>query len=164
MSYPLSNHEIKQLSKDLESDRVERKRSASDGNKIRRSLCAFANDLPNHGQPGFLFIGIEDDGSCSGISVSDQLLKDLAAMRDDGNIIPLPSITVQERILDGCEVAVVVVQPSLIPPVRYRGRVWVRIGPTTRQATVEEEQRLAERRTASDLHRLTKNQQMLTSA
>ena len=44
-----------------------------------------------------------------------------------------------------------VVQPSLIPPVRYRGRVWVRIGPTTRQATVEEEQRLAERRTASDL-------------
>ena len=151
MSYPLSNHEIKQLSKDLESDRVKRKRSASDGNKIRRSLCAFANDLPNHGQPGLLFIGIEDDGRCSGISVSDQLLKDLAAMRDDGNIIPLPSITVQKRILDGCEVAVMVVQPSSIPPVRYRGRVWVRIGPTTRQATVEEEQRLAERRTSGDL-------------
>ncbi len=151
MSYPPSGHEIEQLSKDLESDRVERKRSLSDGNKIRRSLCAFANDLPNHGQPGLLFIGLEDDGSCSGISISDELLKDLAGMRDDGNIIPLPSITVQERTLDGCEVAVMAVQPSSAPPVRYRGRVWVRIGPTTRQATAEEEQRLAERRTAGDI-------------
>ncbi len=136
---------------DLESDRVERKRSASDGGKIRRSVCAFANDLPNHGQPGVLLIGVEDDGSYSGISVSDQLLKDLAAVRDDGNTIPLPSITVEKRDLGGCEVTVMVVEPSWNPPVRYRGRVWVRIGPTTRTATAEEEQRLSERRAAGDL-------------
>ncbi|MCY4622830.1 MAG: putative DNA binding domain-containing protein [bacterium] len=136
---------------DLESDRVERKRSASDGGKIRRSVCAFANDLPNHGQPGVLLVGVEDDGSFSGISVSDQLLKDLAAVRDDGNTILLPSITVEKRVLGGCEVAVMVVEPAWNPPVRYRGRVWVRIGPTTRTATAEEEQRLSERRAAGDL-------------
>ena len=151
MSYPFSDNELERLCKDLESDRVERKRSASDGGKIRRSVCAFANDLPNHGQPGVLFIGVEEDGSYSGLSVSDRLLKNLAAVRDDGNTIPLPSITVEKRLLDGCEVAVMVVEPSRSPPVRYNGRVWVRVGPTTRQATVEEEQRLAERRTASDL-------------
>lgn len=151
MNYPLPDAELKRLSKDLESDRVERKRSASDGTKIRRSVCAFANNLPAYGRPGILLVGVEDDGSCSGISVSDKLLKDLAGVRDDGNTIPLPSITVEKRVLDGYEVAVMVVEPSPNPPVRYRGRVWVRIGPTTRLATAEEEQRLSERRTAGDL-------------
>lgn len=150
MRHPLSDKELERLSKDLESDRVERKRSASDGGKIRRSLCAFANDLPNRGQPGLLFIGVEDDGSYSDIKVDDRLLRDLAGMRD-GNILPLPSVVVEKRVLGGYEVAVVIVQPSRNPPVRYNGRVWVRIGPTTRQATAEEEQRLAERRTAGDL-------------
>ncbi|MCY4371519.1 MAG: putative DNA binding domain-containing protein [bacterium] len=151
MVFPFSDGSLERLSKDLESDRVERKRSAADRHKIRRNVCAFANDLPNHEQPGVVFIGIEDDGTCSGIVISDQLLRTLADMRDDGNIIPLPSLTVEKRELGGCEVAVVVVQPSRSPPVRYNGRVWVKIGPTVRQATPEEEQRLAERRRAGDL-------------
>jgi len=53
---------------------------------------------------------------------------------------------VQRRTLNGCEVAVVIVQPSPHPPVRYEGRVWVRVGPTVRAATAVDEQRLAERR------------------
>ena len=143
--------ELEALRSDLESDRVERKRSAGDLKAIRRNICAFANDLPGHGEPGVIFIGVEDDGSCSGMTVDDQLLRKLAGLRDNGNILPLPSITVQKHILSGCEVAVVLVQPSEGTPVRYRGRVWVRVGPTTRQATLEEEHRLAERRRAGDL-------------
>lgn len=47
---------------DIESDRVERKESVADGDKIRQAICAFANDLPDHKQPGVLFIGVNDAG------------------------------------------------------------------------------------------------------
>ena len=48
---------------DLESDFVERKESAADGRKIRRNICAFANDLPGDGRSGVVLIGVRDDGS-----------------------------------------------------------------------------------------------------
>jgi ATP-dependent DNA helicase RecG len=73
-------------------------------------------------------------------------------MRSDGAITPFPSITVEKRTLAACEVAVVIVQPADAPPVRYGGRVWVRIGPSTTVATAEEERRLAEKRRSKDLH------------
>jgi ATP-dependent DNA helicase RecG len=38
-----------------------------------------------------------------------------------------------------------VVRPSLSPPVRYKGRVYVKVGPTTRVATEDEERQLAGR-------------------
>lgn len=149
MSY--TDTQLAAMKSDLESDRLERKRSASDTNKIRRSICALANDLPAHGEPGVILVGVEDDGRCSDTEVDDGLLKLLAGFRDDGTIIPLPSITVEKRILDGCEVAVILVHPSRDTPVRFRGRTFVRVGPSTRQATAAEEQVLAERRRARDL-------------
>lgn len=48
--------------------------------------------------------------------------------------------------VDGQPIAVVRVEPSDSPPVRCNGRVYVRIGPTTRLATPEEERRLSEKR------------------
>ena len=136
---------------DLESDLVERKESAQDGRKIRRNICAFANDLPRNGQPGVLLIGVRDDGSCASLPVDDELLKRLTAIHGEGQILPLPSITVKKRVLRGCEVAVVTVLPSLDPPVRFQGRVWVRVGPSLREGSVADEQSLAERRRATDL-------------
>lgn len=47
--------------------------------------------------------------------------------------------------------AVVIVEPSDAPPVRAYGRTYVRVGPSTRIATPEEERRLSERRRAGDL-------------
>jgi ATP-dependent DNA helicase RecG len=143
--------DLERMLADLESDLVERKRSAADRSGVRRNICAFANDLPGHDRPGTIFIGAEDDGRCANIGVDDQMLRDLAQMRDDGNILPLPSIQVERRTVAGCDVAVVFVQPSRFPPVRYQGRVFVKVGPTVRLATPEEEQRLAERRRARDL-------------
>ncbi len=60
-------------------------------------------------------------------------------------------MTVQKKVVNGCEVAVVEVQPSMTPPVRYNGRVWIRVGPRRATATAEEERRLAEKRRAADL-------------
>ena len=150
MAVPYTQDELTALMRETESDRVERKRSAADRSGIRRNLCAFANDLPGRETPCVIFIGVEDDGRCAGMQIDDRLLRDLAGMRDDGNILPLPSIAVEKRRLDGCEVAVVTVQPSRDTPVRYMGRVWIKVGPTVREASPEEEQRLAERRRGRD--------------
>lgn len=145
----MTDRELEALLVDLESDRVERKENAKDGDQIRRTVCAFANDMPEHNQPGVLCVGAKDDGGPSGLKVTDQLLLDLAKMRDDGNILPLPSMTVEKRRLQGAEMAVVIVEPSDSPPVRYKGITWIRVGPRLAIASVQEERRLSERR----LHR-----------
>ncbi len=142
----MTDSELTELLRDLESDRAERKASLSDRERIREAICAFANDLPNHGKPGVIFVGVQDDGKCAGLPVDDRLLRTLADMRSDGNILPFPTITVEKRTLSGCEVAVVIVYPSDDPPVRCRGRVWVRIGPRRAIATPQEERRLSEKR------------------
>jgi ATP-dependent DNA helicase RecG len=75
----------------------------------------------------------------------------LSDMRSNGNILPFPTMMVQKRIINGCELAVIIVEPAYAPPVRYEGRVWVRVGPSLAIATIEEEYRLAEKRRARDL-------------
>jgi ATP-dependent DNA helicase RecG len=62
------------LLNDLESDRVERKASPSDSDRICEAICAFANDLPNHRQPGVIFIGVHDNGKCANLTINDDLL------------------------------------------------------------------------------------------
>lgn len=143
--------ELRELLADDESDLVERKRTAADRSAIRRSVCAFANDLPGHARPGVIFIGLEDDGRCAGIEVDDELLRTLAQMRADGNILPLPSMRVEKLSIEDCTVVAIQVEPSISPPVRYQGRVWVRVGPTVQLASPEEELRLAERRRSADM-------------
>lgn len=143
--------ELLQLLLDMESDRVEPKRAESDREKIREAVCAFANDMPDHRKPGVLFVGVNDDGTCAGIPITDQLLLTLSDIRSNSNILPPPMMTVQKRNLNGCEMAVVIVEPADAPPVRYNGRVWIRVGPRRATATVQEERRLAERRRAGDL-------------
>jgi len=147
----LDDAELTSLLLDMESDRVERKASLSDRDRVCEAICAFANDLPDHRQPGALFVGVNDDGTCSGLRVTDELLLTLADLRSSGNILPLPEMSVEKRTLAGCECAAIVVQPSLSPPVRYRGRVWIRVGPRRAIASREEERRLSERRRSFDL-------------
>jgi ATP-dependent DNA helicase RecG len=120
-------------------------------NAIRRVVCALANDLPNHGEPGVVFLGVRDDGACAGLEVTDQLLTRVSELRGDGSILPFPVMTVQHKRLDDCDVAVVEVQPSESPPVHFNGRCWVRVGPTTRGATADEERRLVEKRRWANL-------------
>ena len=143
--------ELEAMLIDLESDLVGRAESARNWVKIRRNICAFANDLPRNNKPGVLFVGVRDDGTCASLQVDDDLLTRLASIPSEGQILPLPSMTVRKRILRGCEVAVVAVAPSSETPVRFRGRVWVRVGPSVREGSVADERNLAERRRAGDL-------------
>ena len=146
-----SDAELELLMADLESDFVERKESFADGRRIRRNICAFANDLPGNGRPGVVLVGVRDDGTCASLPIDDDLLVRLSNIHGEGDILPLPSMTVQKRRLNGCDVAVVTVEPSADPPVRYRGRVWVRVGPSVREGSVEDVRLLSERRRAADL-------------
>ena len=65
--------------------------------------------------------------------------------------MPFPVLQVNKRVLDGCELAVVIVEPSDAPPVRFDGRTHIRVGPRRATATPEEERRLNEKRRARDL-------------
>ncbi len=147
----MDDRELETLLNDLELDGVERKASIADRDKICEAICAFANDLPNHRKPGVLFIGINDDGSCANLHITDKILLTLSDWKSNGNILPFPMMTVEKRKLRGCELAVVIVEPSGAPPVRYKGRTWIRVGPRRAIATPEEERRLAEKRRARDL-------------
>lgn len=147
----MDEKELEHLLFSLESDRSERKESPGDGEKIRQAICAFANDMPNHKAPGVVFIGVDDQGRCADLHITDELLRNLAGIRSDGNITPFPTMVVQKHVIRGCELAVVVVQPADAPPVRYKGTIWIRVGPRRAIASPDEERMLAEKRKAKDL-------------
>lgn len=149
----MTDQELETLLKDLESDIVERKESLGGDARdtIRQAICAFANDLPDHRKPGVVLVGARDNGSCAGLSITDELLLTLADMKTDGNILPIPSMSVERRKLAGCDIAVVIVQPSDAPPVQYKGRIWVRTGPRRAIASAQDERILDEKRRHHDL-------------
>jgi ATP-dependent DNA helicase RecG len=144
----MNREELEALLRDVESDHVERTRSLDKADKFGEAICAFANDMPGNRRPGYLFVGANDDGSPAGIQVEDRLLQALAGFRSDGNILPPPALNVQKHLLGGGEMAVVEVTPADLPPVRYKGRVWIRVGPRRAIATESEERILTERRAA----------------
>lgn len=50
--------------------------------------------------PGYLFIGVADDGRVKGLNVTDELLKNVAAIRTDGKIQPQSSMAVEKVSMD----------------------------------------------------------------
>lgn len=151
---PLTDDELLALIHDLESDRAERKQTwkGDAPEKGRQAVCAFANDLPNYGEPGVLFVGVKDDGSPMGTEfvVTDNLLMTLADIKTDGKIVPPPTLTVAKRHLLGRDIAVVTVWPADAPPVRLDGRIWIRTGPRRGQASAQDERVLNEKRRYRD--------------
>ncbi len=148
-----TDEELEQRLADVESDSVERKESLS-GERVLREVheaaCSFANDLPGHGHAGVVFIGARDDGSPSGVRVTDELLRQLAEVKADGSIVPPPTLTVNKRVLRGVDMAILQVEPADSPPVRYNGRVHIRIGPRRGLASAQDERILNERRRHRD--------------
>ena len=147
-----SDQDLERMLAELESDQVERKESfrGDAPTSVREAVCAFANDLPDHRSAGVIFIGARDDGTASGIVVTDELLRQLADIKNDGNTVPPPTMTVSKRTLRGADVAVITVEPADSPPVSFRGRIWIRIGPRRGIASAQDERILNEKRRAGD--------------
>lgn len=142
----ITKDEIQELLHSTETYRVERTTSTGDMDKFQEAICAFANDLPNSRKNGYLILGAYDNGELSGLKVTDDLLKKIAAIRSNGNILPIPVMSVDRFQFPEGDLLVAEVSPSDLPPVRYRGRTFIRIGPRRDIATEAEERILAERR------------------
>jgi ATP-dependent DNA helicase RecG len=143
-----TDQELEQMLVDLESEFVERKRSLKGDVpiKVRQAICTFANDLPSHGKPGVIFIGANDDGSPFDLPITDTLLRNLGDMKTDGNILPIPVMSVEKRHLNGADIAVITVMPSDMPPVKYDGRIHIRVGSRRALAGEQDERVLIEKR------------------
>lgn len=147
-----TDDELEQMLAETESDLAERKESfrGEAPTTVREATCAFANDLPDHRRAGVVFIGAKDDGSPAGLAITDKLLLQLADVKTDGSIVPPPTLTVEKRTLLGAEMAVLTVQPADSPPVRFRGRTHIRIGPRRGIASAQDERILNEKRRHQD--------------
>ena len=144
----ITKEELEQLLPQLEQDRIEKTISRNDADKFGEAICSFANDLANHKQPGYLIVGVNDDGSRAGMEIDEQQLQTLLSFRTDGRIVPPPAMTVSRfEYADGA-VAVVEVQPHFLPPVRYKGKLCVRAGIRKGTANEAEERILTEKRSA----------------
>ena len=144
----LTTDQLLALLADHESDSVELTTSTNNTDKFCEAICAFANDFPDSRQPGYLLVGVNDDRTAGGLNVTDRLLRRLSDLRSNVNLEPLPAMSVQKHTIPDGEIAVVEVLPSDLPPVRYKGRVWIRIGPSRRGANQQEERILVEKRAA----------------
>jgi len=148
----LTTQQIAELAADLESFRVERKEAFKPvKSAVEEAICAFANDLPGSGLPGVILIGVSDKtGAPTGLTITDELLREITDIRSSGNILPFPIISVYKAPLADQEIVVVEVEPSHDPPVRLRNRVCIRVGPRKGTATRDEERVLNERRRGWD--------------
>ncbi|MCK9155178.1 MAG: putative DNA binding domain-containing protein, partial [Paludibacteraceae bacterium] len=145
----ISKEEISILLHSTESFRVERTISTGDMDKFQEAICAFANDLPNSRQNGYLIIGAEDNGNLSGLRVTDDFMKRIASIRSNGIILPLPLMNIERYEYEKGDLLIVEVQPSFTTPVRYRGCVFIRIGPRRDIASEDEERILTEKRVSN---------------
>ncbi len=142
----MTREQLLEIISDMESDRIERTRSTAD-DKLGQAICAFSNDFPNNKKPGYLLLGVNDDGTLSGKRWTDEDLQKIGGMKTNGKILPQPSIVLSQVFsFDDGDVVVVEVKPSTYPPVRYDGRCWIRVGPRRDRASLEEERILIERR------------------
>ncbi|MBS0350441.1 MAG: putative DNA binding domain-containing protein [Proteobacteria bacterium] len=143
----ITKDELLVLIKDIESDRIEPTESINDKEKFGKIVCAFSNDMSYHQKPGYLCLGVKNNGDLNGLKVTDNVLQTLSGICSDGNIQPLPRMNVSKIEIDAAnEIAIVEVFPSDMPPVRYRGTIWIRIGPRPAVANEQEERVLSERR------------------
>ncbi len=144
----LTEEQVRELLSSTEADRVERTISLNKTLKFREAICSFANDMPGHGKPGYLLIGINENGTLSpDVEITDQRMQDFASYRDDGHILPQPAMNVfKQPHPDGGEFLVVEVFPSDLPPVSHDGVISIRVGPRRARANPSEERRLIERR------------------
>jgi ATP-dependent DNA helicase RecG len=142
---------IKALIESGEADRVELTRSKSDTDKFREAICSFSNDMAGRGEPGYLLIGVDERDPAFRMPITDELMQQFASYRSDGQIMPLPVLNVAKvpHPDGGGDVLVVEVKPHDMPPVRFKGRVHIRVGPRKDTASESEERVLTERRASN---------------
>lgn len=86
--FDMTEADLRALLLEPESEHVERTRAFDKVDKMGEAICAFANDISNSGQIGYLLLGVDDDGSVSGRRIGDEKWASLGGLKTDGNILP----------------------------------------------------------------------------
>jgi ATP-dependent DNA helicase RecG len=146
----MTPEELQNLIASSETDRVEKTRSTQDADKFREAICSFSNDMAGRGLPGYLIVGVDEKDPAFRLQATDALLQQFASYRSDGQVMPLPvmNVAAHPHPAGGGDVIVVEVHPHDLPPVRYKGRVCIRVGPRKDFAAEAEERVLIERRSS----------------
>ena len=145
----LTEEQLRHMMTDLEAENIERTRAFDKADKMGQAICAFANDLSNRGTPGYLLLGVENDGAISGKRIDDEHLTSLGGLKTEGNLLPPPAMALEVFHFAAGDVVVITVFPSAYPPIRYQGQVWIRLGARKALATDEDIHLLEERRQKS---------------
>ena len=64
--------------------------------KICRTICAFANDIANTRELGYLALGVGKDGLPTGLAITDDLELQIQNIRGEGKITPFPSFSTRK--------------------------------------------------------------------
>lgn len=127
---------IQQLLAQGENAQVEFKSGDVRPESVAREIVSFANTLG-----GILLLGVEDDGSISGLA--DANLDTWVANICRNNIIPAFAAHFSQAVVNGKQVGVVTVPKGKDKPYQtLDGKYWLRVGSTNRTATKEELSRL----------------------
>ena len=105
--------------------------------KICRTICAFANDISDAGLNGVIAMGVNNEGLPSGLEITDAVESALLNIHAEGKIVPLPSFVVKKQDFMGKPILRIEVTPAVSTPVKYDGRIWIRPGNATLQASHE---------------------------
>ncbi|OHD55013.1 MAG: hypothetical protein A2Y33_03345 [Spirochaetes bacterium GWF1_51_8] len=147
----MTDDEILRAIESNENDLVEFKESISDLKKIKSTVCAFANNISGNKKPGIVAIGVNDKGEPVGLQINDELLKSISNIQSSGDILPKPDIEVKKYLYSNQEIVLIIVFPSNYTPIRYSGKIYIRVGPTTQEASLDQERKLNEKRRSKDL-------------
>jgi len=128
--------EILQILAQGEDSRNQFKKDVNNPDSLAQELIAFSNTLG-----GKIFIGVDDDGSVSGVSSADihrinLLLSNVASQNVKPAINPLTEI----KTLEQGRVLIIDVPKGINKPYQDKnGTIWVKSGAGKRKATAREE-------------------------
>jgi ATP-dependent DNA helicase RecG len=132
----ITQNTLQQLISQGENSQVEFKSAAVRPEAVAREITAFANY-----QGGILLIGVEDDGTISGVSKPN--LEEWLANITRHNIIPALNLQTEAIEMQGKTVFAVKIPKGVDKPYQtIDGKYWIRVGSTNRTATKEELSRL----------------------
>lgn len=136
--------EIETRIKEWETQSTEFKREFST-DPIRETMVAFSNDYSEI-RGGVLVIGVDaSTRSVVGVDDPEETMRRITGLCRDGSIVPTIAPQMYPLDLHGKTVIVVEVRSSERRPHRANNICYIRVGPTTRKATPDEEFELVRR-------------------
>ncbi len=128
--------DVRQLVVAGESETAEFKTTTGQRSQGAKTLCGMLN-----GRGGSVLFGVTPSGELVGQQVTDGTLADISA--EVTRIDPRPFVEIDRiEVVEGRSVIVVRAGRGQNRPYRYRGQVYLRVGPTTVEATAEQQNRL----------------------